>query len=395
VRSIARTLLTAAGPRPSRRGVAAVILALLVLFGAIGGAGTAAARPSVRIIAPRAVLAPHAARISVRVPRTTRRVAFYLDGRRRWVAHHAWQTGHIGYLRTARMMTGRHSLQLRAMLGDGRVARAQRRLFVSRRSLSPKGGHAKEHEKTAIGEAEPVTETESASAPSPVSALLLDAGFENGLSNWNTAGVGEVVPSVVSDIVRSGSAAAKFELTGSQNRSELILGGDGTGAFNPVEFTEGSEYFYGFSFNIQSMVYGHPGAHNLIMQFKSDGTGSPNFGLQLWDYAGDNGTGGGRGLWSSGDAMGGDRFLAPVAERQWHDVVIHFRASSQESGFYELFVDGSLIDSRSGVSMIVPGHSYAYIKNGIYRNGGTIPGTSQLRVDAAKLGTSASAVLPG
>jgi Polysaccharide lyase len=223
----------------------------------------------------------------------------------------------------------------------------------------------------------------------------LDAGFENGLTNWNTAGVGDVVPAVAGDIVRSGAGAADVALSGSEGRSELILGGNGGGSTTGmVKFEEGAEYYYGFSFYIQSMVYGHPGAHNLIMQFKSEGEGSPNFGLQLWDYAGDDGHSGGRGLWSSGDAMGGDRFLAPVAEHQWHDVVLHFKASSQNSGFYEVHVDGNLVDSRSGVSMIVPDHSYAYIKNGIYRNGGTIPGTSELRLDAAKLGTSPDAVLP-
>ena len=145
------------------------------------------------------------------------------------------------------------------------------------------------------------------------------------------------------------------------------------------------------------MVYGSPtvGSHNLIMQFKSDGEGSPAFGLQLWDYEGDDGKSGGRGLWSHESAMGGDRFLAPVSERAWHDVAIHFRASSHDAGFYEVYLDGQLIDSRQGVSMIVPGHSYAYIKTGLYRNGGAAPGRSELLIDAAKLGTAAAAVSAG
>ena len=53
--------------------------------------------------------------------------------------------------------------------------------------------------------------------------------------------------------------------------------------------------------------------------------------------------------------MDGDRFLAPVAEHEWHDVVIHFKASAVDAGFYETFLDGNLIDSRSGVSMIADG----------------------------------------
>jgi len=157
---------------------------------------------------------------------------------------------------------------------------------------------------------------------------VLDAGFENGLFNWNTAGVGESIPTVVNDSVRSGGWAGKVVLTGSEDRSELILGGNGGGSTNGmIEFREGDEYWYGFSFDIVSMVYGEPGAHNLIMQFKGDDDGSPAFGLQLWDYEGDDGeyADNPKGLWSHGPSMDGDRFLAPVSEGAWHDIVIHFK----------------------------------------------------------------------
>lgn len=204
-----------------------------------------------------------------------------------------------------------------------------------------------------------------------------------------------MVPTVTADIVRDGARSSAIRLTGEQDRSELILGGNGNGSSaGTFRFEEGSEYFYGFSFYIETMVYGEPGAHNLIMQFKSNDGGSPNFGLQLWDYAGNGGSGGGRGLWSHGAAMGGDRFLAPVPEQTWHDIVIHFKASSVGAGFYEVYLDRQLIDSRNGVSMIVPGASYAYIKDGLYRNGEEIPGTSEIRLDAAKLGDTLESVLP-
>jgi hypothetical protein len=225
---------------------------------------------------------------------------------------------------------------------------------------------------------------------------LLNAGFENGLDNWNIAGVGDVVPSVESANARSGSRAAEVVLTGSQERSELILGGNGDDSTDgTVEFREGVSRWYAFSFYIESMVYGGPGAHNLIMQFKSDGEGSPNFGLQLWDYEGDDGESGGKGLWSHGDAMDGDRFLAPVAERQWHDVVIHFKASSRGAGFYEVFLNGRSVDSGDNVSMIVPGRDFAYIKNGLYRNGDTAPGTSEIRLDSARLGARVDSMRTG
>jgi Polysaccharide lyase len=215
------------------------------------------------------------------------------------------------------------------------------------------------------------------------------------LDGWSTAGVGEVVPRVTTDIVRDGDKSSAIRLTGSQDRSELILGGNGTGSTaGVIRFQEGDEYWYGFSFYIQSMVYGEPGAHNLIMQFKSTDNGSPNFGLQLWDYAGDGGSGGGRGLWSHGDAMGGDRFLSAIAEQEWHDVIVHFKASSQGAGFYEVYLDGAMIDARQGVNMIVPGTSHAYIKDGLYRNGDEIPGTSEIRLDAARLGETLESVQP-
>jgi hypothetical protein len=230
--------------------------------------------------------------------------------------------------------------------------------------------------------------------PEPAEEPLLNAGFENGLAGWSTAGVGEVMPKVATDIVRDGDKASKILLTGDQNRSELILGGNGSGSLDGmVEFKEGDEYWYGFSFYIQTMVYGRPGAHNLIMQLYSAGSG-PNFGLQLWDYAGDDGVSGGKGLWSHGGSMGGDRFLSPVSEDQWHDVRIHFKASSRNDGFYEVFLDGGLVDSRNDVSMIIPGSSLAYIKDGLYRNGDEIPGTSDIRLDAAKLGETMESVLP-
>jgi Polysaccharide lyase len=229
------------------------------------------------------------------------------------------------------------------------------------------------------------------------SSGVLDAGCEGSLFNWNTAGVGEAIPTPVNDLVRSGSGSCRVALSGTQHRSELILGGNGGGSTKGmIEFDEGDEAFYAFSFYIGEMTYGRPGAHNLIMQFKGDDDGSPAFGLQLWDYEGDDEEyeDNPKGLWSHGPSMGGDRFLALAPERTWHDVVVHFKASGSGNGFYEIYFDGRLVDSRSGVSMIADGAEYAYIKSGLYRNGDEIPGDSELRLDAARLGPSLSSVSP-
>jgi Polysaccharide lyase len=218
----------------------------------------------------------------------------------------------------------------------------------------------------------------SSLAPGSDSPTFIEADFEDGLSGWSTAGVGDVVPTVVSDIVRTGEYSGRVVLSGTEVRSELILAKRRTIA----EFPVGTERYYAFSFYVCSMVYGRPGAHNLVMQLKSDNEGSPRLGLQLWDYQGK------RGLWSHGEAMGSDRFLAPIAHQRWHDVVVHFKVTGDNTGFYRVYLDGALIDSRNDVSVLRQGASTAYIKSGLYRNGDEIPGFSEIRLDSATLGTS-------
>lgn len=300
----------------------------------------------------------------------------------------AQSSGAVKKLRAHRHLRKAQHRRLRA---QRRRARARARRLRARQAT-------RASRNASVSPNSPVSGPRTRAVSSGSDSGVLDAGFESGLLNWNTAGVGEAIPTVVSDIVRSGSRAGDVALSGSQSRSELILGGDGGGSTDGmIEFREGDEYWYGFSFYIVSMVYGHPGAHNLIMQFKGNDDGSPAFGLQLWDYEGDDGeyAGNPKGLWSHGPAMDGDRFLAPVAEHAWHDIVIHFKASGSGSGFYELYLDGSLVDARSGVSMIADGASFAYIKDGLYRNGSRIPGSSEIRLDAARLGHSASDVAAG
>jgi Polysaccharide lyase len=222
----------------------------------------------------------------------------------------------------------------------------------------------------------------------------LVADFENGMSGWTTAATSEVTPRLVGGIVRDGERSSLVRLTGTRSRSQLILGGDGGEADEGVvQIHEGDEYAFAFSFYVQTMTYGAPGVDNAILRLKSDASETPAFGLQLWDPV-VGGQDGERGLWSSGEAVGGDRFLAPVPEQEWHDAIVHFRASSQGAGFYAVYLDGELVDAREAVSMIVPGSSYAQIEVGLYRSGGQVPGTSEIRIDAAKLGPTLESVQP-
>ncbi|HEU4735464.1 MAG TPA: heparin lyase I family protein [Solirubrobacterales bacterium] len=230
-------------------------------------------------------------------------------------------------------------------------------------------------------------------APPPSSAPAgpqFVANFENGLTGWSTSALGDSIPRVVTGTVRDGSRSAVVRLTGDQSRSQLVLGGDG-GYDGAVQIHEGDEYAFAFSFYIEKMVYGAPGADNLLMQVRSDASEDQMFGLQLWDYAVENG---GRGLWSSGEAVSGDRFLGAAAEKAWHDVIVRFKASSQGAGYYEVYLDGQLVDARSDVSLIAAGSGYAQIEVGLFRDGELVQGTSEIRIDAAKFGTTLESVLP-
>lgn len=139
-----------------------------------------------------------------------------------------------------------------------------------------------------------------------------------------------------------------------------------------VEVQDGDEHAFAFSFYLQPTVYSAPGTENLLMRFIGEGSESPSFGLQLWDG------GGQQGLWASGDAMGGERFLAPVAEGVWHEAVVYFKASSEEAGFYLLMLDGQPIDARAWVSLIDPESSYAQIEVGLFREGERVIGPADI-----------------
>jgi len=361
-------------------------------------AAPATASAEVKLVAEVKPDAPSKLELTALAPRSSKRVTFYVDGEKRWTdASPRWEFGPAGSLSAAQMQPGEHVVTTRVLDRKRRVTAATRTVLLTQDeggarwqtslvpSTSPSPG---------AGSAETTPDPEPTPGPAsdppapPVAALpslLTEAGFENGFTGVSMAGVGDVQPTIATDAARTGSSSAKVVLTGSQDRSEMIVADNRN---NTISFTEGQERYYGFSFLVESMQYGRPGAHNLITQLKSDGDGSPAFGLALWDFEGK------RGLWSHGSAAGGDHFLAPIAHDAWNDVVVHFKASRTGQGFYEIFLNGQLIDSRQGINTILPDRTSAYLKTGLYRNGGQIPGISELRYDSLSLGTTAAQVTP-
>lgn len=158
----------------------------------------------------------------------------------------------------------------------------------------------------------------------------------------------------------------------------------------PVPIQEGDEYAFSFSFYIEPSAYRAPGEDNLIVRFLDEANESYSFGLQLWD----DGSGAQRGLWASGDAMGGERFLAPLAERAWHQVVVDFEASSDGDGLYLLLLDGKPIDARAWVSLIEPGSSEALLDAGLVRDGERVAGASDIYFGPMLLGETLESVIP-
>lgn len=134
-------------------------------------------------------------------------------------------------------------------------------------------------------------------------------------------------------------------------------GGESPSPTDSVEIQAGDELEYSFSFYVEPAAFRLPGEDMPIAQIRSEESESASFGLQLWDDEA-----GQRGLWASGDAAGGERFLAPLAEGIAHQATLYLHASSEDDGFYVLTVDGQPLDARAWVSLIDPGSSYALIE---------------------------------
>ncbi|HEX6687678.1 MAG TPA: hypothetical protein VF085_03310 [Solirubrobacterales bacterium] len=156
-----------------------------------------------------------------------------------------------------------------------------------------------------------------------------------------------------------------------------------------VEIQPGQEYAFSFSFYIQPAVYRPQGEENLILRLGGEAGESPSFGLQLWDDGS-----GSRGLWAGGDAMGGERFLAPVAEGVWHEALLCFKASNEDGGFYLLLLDGWPIDARPWVGPIDSGSRPTRLTAGLFRAGKRVSGSPGILFGPAELSETMESVIP-
>lgn len=165
-------------------------------------------------------------------------------------------------------------------------------------------------------------------------------------------------------------------------------GGSGGIVSGPVPIRDGDQLAYSFSFYVEPTAYREPGSENLILRFAATGA-APTFALQLWDDGN-----GGRGLWVSGDAMGGERFLAPLEDGVWHEAVLCFRASSEGDGFYVLLLDGEPIDARAWVGLLDGAGGETLLEAALVRDGAAVTDGADVSIGPAELGERLESVLP-
>jgi hypothetical protein len=231
-------------------------------------------------------------------------------------------------------------------------------------------------------EPEPAATPIAAPAPQPSTQLVADEG-ETPTPPSTAPETGGRPPRVTRGMVGDGRTSRVIRVGAEQAGSELILGDPATGS--PTRIEEGGEYSLSFSFDIGSMAWGEPEADNVMVEFTGEGGEDRTFGLQLWQLAIGDPQSLGRGLWASGEAMGGDRYLSSLTERAWHEVEIDFRASAQGDGSYTVILDGDLIDARAGVSLSPSGSGAAQIAIGLARDPSLVQGPSELRLGPATL----------
>jgi hypothetical protein len=196
--------------------------------------------------------------------------------------------------------------------------------------------------------------------------------FETGNFNQWSFGVQQKDPSrstIVSNLVRQGRYAARFEVRSGDNN----VGGSGSGeraeALIPASQTgagEGVEQWWAWSNYFPADFASGGGKWNFFTQFHHTGsTGQSNVEFTVADQktlmlitnSGD----------PSSNTVERNFNLAPLAKGRWYDILFHVKWSSNPNvGFVETYVNGSKVVPRTSLATLYPGQS-VYLKQGFYR----------------------------
>lgn len=296
------------------RSVAIATAAFTALLALTPAMGTAQDQGHVRLVAPATVQAPEKVPFTTQVSKTTKRVAFYVDGQRRWVDRsQRGRFSRTGYLSTAHMATGRHKLKVRARLRNGRVASSKRSLFIAKKSKVGNGRKA----------------TSTTAEPTPASDLLFNGAHISDFA-LNQSAPGAVTE--VSDPAGSGATALKmtvsekdvYPITPTENPRAQLL--------SPSIIDPGEEFWWGSKFflpgdfpasvpdwlTVLEGPYGRPFA------------GPPPFHLEI---------SGSEMRWQRNGTYDWDiPWRMPLVRDRWVNVLLHQRFGAD--GWVEMWIDG-------------------------------------------------------
>ncbi len=228
--------------------------------------------------------------------------------------------------------------------------------------------------------------TSTAGAPTtgrdgvPVGSRTLFTGdWETGdFSQWETCqsaltngdcrqvGRGDRTMSIVPD-ARQGRAAARFDIRegdvpdfGGGERSEVMSSAPG------AVVREGDERWYQWSMKLPADFENPTGVWFIVMQWHSEGNGSPPLAINIGD-------GGTVDVGGDGVPSAPRRTLGPVRRGEWVDYTLHVKFSNDAGGgFVEGWENGRQTVPRTARATMVDDSNY--LKAGIYRDTG--PATS-------------------
>jgi hypothetical protein len=373
---------------PKAQGVPSLALAVgLLALGVLALSAAAPAHGKVRVAAKVNANAP-AIRVVARASRVTKRVLFFVDGRRKGVRSSVgWKRGRKGVLRFKRLRPGPHRLVAVAVHPGGKRSRGAQTIRLRRRTAK---GDKRGRKRIGLRPARPV-KTESRPSAEPAASpeeplppgVLFDGGFDGGFGGWYVQALSHRV-SLFDQGAFSGSAA-RFEVH--DGDVEPDTGSERAEVSGP-SFYEGQDLYVRDTIRVSSSS-NSDSDWQLIQQLReNDWCCSPGMAVFLDDDRELSiGPGDGEEIFWEGPELAPDR---------WYDLVYRVNLSQDDDqGFVEVWLDGAqqrMYDGETRIYGQTIQRPSNYIKAGVYRSSSST-GTTVVDRDNVIVGTSYAAVM--
>jgi len=377
-------------------------LAGLAAFALMATLNAAQADAKVRLAARFNPQAPGKLLVAARANRATKRVVFFVNGRRRGVRQSLkWRFGRKGLLRFPANRRGQYRIAVRAVHQRGGVSRARRVIHLA--SFSAKGGN-KKTEKPGLGKGRPVDDTEPTDSTETTDdtettdgsdsttdsesqtedGVLFRGNFDDGFDSWYVQSLSDRA-SIFSEGAFKGSAA-RFEVR--DGDVEPDTGSERSEVSGPT-FEEGQDLYFRDLIRVPS-ANSYSAPWQIIHQLHEHDWGGPPGIAVFLDNERDLKLGAGDSspiFWHSAQPLEHDR---------WYALVYRVKLSRDPGiGFVEVWLDGVPQRLENGETRIYGQTiqtSSTYLKAGIYRSKSST-GTSIIEHDDIVVGTSYDAVM--